>query len=96
MNTTNYWSETCSAAVNQPLSSALDRLAASSFSGIAFFVASALHSLILLVAWLNTAANDRAKLWDQLSAFAGLAFSGICIGIVMLCAYFESHNGIVR
>jgi len=54
-----------------------------------------LHSLILLVAWLNTAANDRAKLWDQLSAFAGLALSGSCIGIVMLCAFFGWESRIM-
>ena len=88
----SYWSERCSAAVNPPLPALLSRLAASSFSGIVFFAASAFLSFLILLVWLRAAANDRAKLWDHLSAFAGLTFAGSCIGIVMVYAFFSFES----
>ena len=88
----SYWSERCSAAVNPPLPALLSRLAASSFSGIVFFAASAFLSFLILLVWLRAAANDRAKLWDHLSAFAGLTFAGSCIGIVMFYAFFSFES----
>jgi hypothetical protein len=89
MNATSYSSERCSATSSQPLDSVISRIAVCVVVGTICFVGAALFALLVLIARLCAAADDRVRLWKQLGAFAGLVFAQSCVRIVKLYASFS-------
>ena len=81
-STSSFWSERCTWATQQPLSSLLTKLYASYGSVVAAFSLTTILSIFLMFRILRLPQSTRTTMWSHITAFTGLFLLGSLSGIV--------------
>ena len=80
-STSSFWSERCTWATQQPLSSLLTKLYASYGSVVTAFSLTTILSIFLLFRLLRLPQSTRTTMWSHITAFTGLFLLGSLSGI---------------